>query len=273
MMAQVQLQPRWYLNGFPKSGLHWMQALVGTLAQPVDEDPVSANIWAGSFCDNGWSEEWIESELVLYRAGRLQDGRLVLAHCGYKPEFEQFLWYLGAAVVFVHRDFRDVAVSQAHHVLSEDDDRFFHPDKDHYRAMGSFDDVLKAVIVGDKWPGLFDRWQHYAGWLAVDWVHCVRYEDLCADIQTAARALSVYGLQRAAGVYGASNITIPQEQFAASVAQMVDNGAKTGQSATFRRGGTGHWREYFTPEIKIAFKAADHDGWLVRLGYEPSGDW
>lgn len=271
--VEFRFQAKWYLNGFPKSGLHWIVGLLGPLSKPVDLDPVWSTAWSGSFREHAWSEDWIPSTAILYRTGRLTDGRFVLAHCGYKPEIERFIWYLGAAMVFIYRDFRDVAVSQAHHILDDDDERFIHSDKDYYRQMDGFDEVLEAVIVGtEKWPGIFQRWRHYAGWLDVDWVHRVSYEDIDADPWAAAYALAGYGFRRMAGVYGLDLQLEPMDVIALAD-KMVVNGNRHDSSPNFRRGGTGHWREYFTPEIKTAFKEADRDGWLVKLGYEVDDGW
>lgn len=278
-LKEEHFQPKWYINGFPKSGLHWLALMMMPVAKPLFDDHELWNVpWAGTFRMNSWTSWTVPMERVTYKVGRLTDGHYLKGHSAYSDELERFLWYLGAAAIFVYRDFRDVAVSQAHHVLSDRDDLMVHPDKDHYRALGSFDETLKAVIGGTEteegvvYPGVMERWAYYAGWLDVDWMCQIRFEELKADTHAIAVRILRHGLQRVSNVFGVQPDVV-EDNLDLVASWMVQAGKRTEKSPTFRKGTTGDWRAHFTPQIKALFKETDSDNWLERLGYERDADW
>lgn len=275
-LRQEHFIPKWYLNGFPKSGLHWVSLMMMPLAKPhVTDHELWGKPWAGTFHGNSWTDNSVLLEKVTYRIGRLPDGHYLKGHSAYSPELERFLWHLGASVIFISRDLRDVAVSKAYHVLTDDDTRWAHPEKDLYRAMGSFEDVLRAVIVGVEgkkatYPGVVDRWHKYAGWLDLDWVCKVRFEDLAEDANEVAKTIIRHGFQRAASVFGLDPIMI-NENLDVMANLMVQAGQRTDLSPTYRKGEVGNWHDHFTPELARLFAETDTDDWLVRLGYAEDG--
>lgn len=274
MTEQPRFAATYYLNGFPKSGLHLAACMLRPIAHPlVDRDGFFTHPWAGTFLGNSWTNDWAPFEQTLYKVSRLRDGHYLKAHTGYHDEVERFLFYSGVAHVFIYRDFRDVAVSQAHHVLHEDDTRFAHPAKGLYRQMDSFDDVLAAVITGiGEYPGVMDRWQHYAGWLDCDWTHAVRYEDLHSNRVDAAKGILRYALQRVPTFFSkTANFNEDAVQMVAE--SMADAGDRTDASPTYRKGAVGDWRGHFTDEHVDLFKKTDTEDWLVELGYEQTRDW
>ncbi|HUX31044.1 MAG TPA: hypothetical protein VMV78_10530 [Thiobacillus sp.] len=193
---------------------------------------------------------------------------------GHQDPIEAFLYYLGAAMIFCVRDFRDVAVSQAFHV-TDYNDGLSHPDKDLYRDLGGFDEVLKACIVGlDKYPGVMERWGYYAPWAEADWVYLFRFERARREPEVVAAEILEYGILRSAGIFGFEMRGEGRgPSFHDVVHTMAEASAQREQSLTFRKGQIGDWREHFTDEHKKLFKETDKDGWLVRLGYETSEDW
>ena len=267
-------RPKWYLNGFPKSGLHWVSLLMMPLATELPSyDVVFDGSWTGTFKHNSWTNEWWDLGRWAYRASLLQPGFFMHTHTGYKPEIEQFLRMSGAAHVFIYRDLRDVVVSQAHHVTSDDDERFIHPGKAFYRQLDTFEDVIKACITGiGPFPGIFDRWELYAPWLDVDWVFKASFDDLKGDILEVCRQLIDYGMHRVADVFEA-DVQLGYEKRTKLAATMALCGTLTHKSSTFREGKTGGWREHFTPEIVDLFKETDSNGWLKRLGYAKDDNW
>jgi hypothetical protein len=271
-LREEHFQPKWYLNGFPKSGLHWVALMVRPIASPQFEDhEIWSQPWAGTFRMNSWTNWTVPTERVTYKIGRLQDGKYIKGHAAYSDELERFLFYLGTGTAFIYRDMRDVAVSQAFHVLNEDDTKQSHPDKDLYKSMASFDDVLRAVIEGiDKYPGVMERWSDYAGWLDVDWVCKLSYEEIQADPQAAAVKILRHGLARTSGIFGLDPEVV-EDNLQMMGRVMVQSGAQTHLSPTFRRGETRDWQTHFSPELARLFAETDRDGWLVRLGYAMEG--
>jgi len=272
-LKEEDFTPKWYLNGFPKSGMHWIALMMIPIAEPLFDDHNLWSVpWAGTFTGNSWTLNSVPLERVAYKIGRLRDGYFFKGHSAYSDELERFLWYLGISAIFIYRDLRDVAVSQAFHVISENDDLMSHPDKDIYKKMDTFDEVLEAVIKGiDVYPGVLDRWPHYAGWLDAEWVCKIRYEDLIKDPHREAIRILKHGLGRVSTVFGLKP-DIKEDNLNIVAGWMVEAGKRTDKSPTFRKGSTGDWREYFTPEISRLFAELD-DGWLEHLGYAEEGWW
>ena len=268
--------PRWYLMGFPKAGTHLLVSLFQPFAQPMPPTLLHAREWVGTFDHHSWSTEWLDVERQMYYLGQLRPGHYYKGHCGYTESLERFLWFSGVAFVFIYRDLRDVCVSQLHHIR-DDNDVWTHPDKELYREM-SESDALAAIITGINRPdggrfdGIVERWALYAPWLGIDWICPVRYEDAISDLEGTAERLIEYGINRLGRIFGLQ-VHAPGPGLADMVEQMAAAARDTGKSATFRRGGSGHWREYFTPRHVALFKEHDPDNWLVRLGYEDSPDW
>lgn len=264
---------KFYMNGFPKSGLHFATLMMQPIVRPLPADGFWDKPWAGTFRHNSWSDEWAPLEQILFKVGRIQAGYYLKAHCGYREEIERFTYYSGIAHVFIYRDLRDVVVSQAHHIQHEDDKRFAHPDKEMYRKLGGISEIITACITGlDRYPGVMQRWELYAPWLDVPWVHKVRFEDMRADAEKAAAGLLRYGLNRVAQIFG-HKVIVDDGVFAVVTGLMAESAGQTERSATFRKGAVGGWREHFTEEHKRLFKERDTGGWLESLGYAEGEDW
>jgi hypothetical protein len=279
-LREEHFMPKWYLNGFPKSGLHWLSLMMMPVAKPLDDGHEYHNTpWAGTFFHNSWSHEWMPTPRTTYKIGRLLDGTFLKGHCGYNTEIERYLWHLGVANVFIYRDLRDIAVSQAFHVLSEDDDKMAHPEKGLYKKLPDLESVLYEVIcgvtseeTGVEYPGVLERWEHYAGWLDVDWTCKIRFEELKADTISVARKVLTHGLHRICGIFGLTPKVVV-DNLDVVTGWMVSAGKMTAKSPTFRAGRIGDWKTHFTPGLKRTFKDLDTNGWLVRLGYEENNDW
>jgi hypothetical protein len=134
---------KYYLNGCPKSGLHLLDALVQPLTLNPDAD------WAGTYTGNSWTLERAPVERITNALCYLPDNCRIKGHACFDEDLDLYLYLSGVAHIFIFRDLRDVAVSQAHHIMSDDDKLLRHPGKDEYRALGDFEDVLGAV-----WHGL-----------------------------------------------------------------------------------------------------------------------
>ena len=268
-------QSKWYLNGFPKSGLHWVALMLEPVAtlMPASNGLLSLP-WSGMFRGNSWTTERMPLERWAYIVGLLQPGHSLYAHCGYSEEVSEYLRLLGVAHIFIYRDPRDVVVSQAYHVLADDDDNFHHPDKELYREIKKRDGmegVIRACIEGvDKYPGVMERWEQYAGWLGAEWVHKVRFEDMVRDSIAAASGILAYGLRHTAHIFG-MKLAVDKKRFGQIARTMVAFGNMVHRSPTFRKGEVGDWREYFTPELIDLMKATDRNNWLERLKY--NDDW
>jgi len=258
--------PRIYLNGFPKSGLH----LAVLMARSIEPKPALDPAWAGNFTNNSWSTQWSPLVPVMAALRILEDGSWLKGHLGYQAVIEQYLYWHGTCMAFIYRDLRDVLVSQSYHVIAPDEKKYFHPDKELYRGM-SHEDRLMACLCGvQQFSGLFERWELYAPWLSIPWVFNVKYEDMMERREETGRAFLHYVWDRTAWGYEAA--TIPADMEETIIKGMLKNMQRTELSATFRKGGSGGWREEFTPRVKDEFKRRGGD-WLIRLGYEKDDSW
>lgn len=266
------LRPKYVLNGFPKAGLHLAELMLAPVVLPQPADGLFRDHWVGTFRGHAWTADWLPLRTITFRLSRLQAGRLVKGHLGWAHDLEQFLYLSGAALVFVYRDLRDVAVSQTHHILNPDDHRYEHPDKAIYQEM-SFDAALGAVIEGlGPYPGILERWALYAPWLGCEWVLQMPFERMREQPDLAAQQLLEYGLRRVSGAIGLE-MRLDETEYAGLVELMVAAAAQRRLSPTFRKGQVGGWRDVFTEQHKASFKAHDAEGWLVRLGYESDKEW
>jgi len=270
--AHRHFTPRYLLNGFPKSGLHLVSNMMRPISDPMKAGQFHGTPWVGTFSGHSWTTNWVVPELVLYRIGRLRPGCYLKGHLGYTPDIERFLWYSGVAQVFIFRDLRDVAVSQAHHVLSEKK-AFMHPEKELYQGMASFDDVLEAIIVGtDKYPGVLERWELYAPWLQCPWVLKMRFDDMVENRADCAGRILRYGVERTAAIVGFT-VEDAGPLFDELREEMAEASREVKFSPTFRAGKTGSWKDAFTERHKRLFKETDKGGWLVKLGFADNPDW
>ncbi|MHC4646878.1 MAG: sulfotransferase domain-containing protein [Planctomycetota bacterium] len=265
---EVTVKPRIYLNGFPKSGLH----LAILMGRCLAHEPACDYAWASSFSLNAWSTQWLPDTKIYPNLARLQDNTWLKGHCGYRSEIEQYLFRHGVAKIFVYRDLRDVLVSQSYHVISEDGEKFYHPDKEMFRNMASHEDVMMACLTGaGPFSGLFERWELYAPWLWINWVHHLRYEDMVMRPEETARNFIQYVYARMSQVHGAQ-IILPDDILESATGLMLKAMDQKEASMTYRKGIVGGWREEFTPKIKDEFKRRC-GRWLIELGYEEDDNW
>jgi hypothetical protein len=235
-------------------------------------EPFMSRNWVGTFDRNAWSTIWDGMERTKVMLEWMTLGSFTKGHIGYHDELVALLREHHIGMLFVFRDLRDVVVSQYYHITSMDRAQFLHPGRDDYLALEDKEAIMVAIIEGlGEWPGIFDRWELYAPWLEVHGVLPLPFEFMRLHQEEAATVLvqwaTMLGLYQ--GNVKAALLPGPLKEQVDYIMQGV---AQTGNSATFRKGAVGDWREEFTPRVKEAFKAND-PGWLVRLGYEVDNQW
>ena len=217
---------KFYLNGFPKSGLHLLDALVKPLTLNPEAD------WAGTYTSNSWTLERGPVERITNALCYLPDNCRIKGHACFDEDIDLYLYLSGVVHIFIHRDLRDVAVSQAHHILSEDDETFRHPGKEEYWRLGDFENVLSAVWHGiHGYPGVAERWSHYETWLKSANTLCLNYDEVMADLYAAAERIKKWGAYIKPNYPGILN----EAYIDASSDAMVASARDTGKSLTFRR--------------------------------------
>jgi hypothetical protein len=268
----AQIGAKFYLNGLPKSGLHLLAQMVKPVAKQMPEDQFEAP-WVGMFQGRSYRIERAPTGQITFGIGRTKEGHFMKGHCGYDPIVDAFLNFLGILHIFVYRDLRDVAVSQAFHVLAADNKRLFHPDPKLYQKLGSFENVITAVIEGiDVYPGVLERWELYAPWMEIDWVLKLSFEDMRHEPVESAANILQYTILRLATILR-SEAVVDTEIARHTVDLMVASAGARHLSPTFRKGKTGSWRDHFTEEHVDLFKKLDTENWLIKLGYEEDDSW
>ena len=262
----VEVGPKLYLNGFPKSGTHFLEGMALQILPPAD---AKVN-WMGTFAGHGFTKEWRNVKSFSAMIGEVPEKRFVKGHLGWRPEyakgFQEHRW----CKAFIYRDPRDVAVSETYHAQRVGRGKF--PEKEFYQSI-EFDEVLKRAITGDEnIDGVMDRWELYAPWLDEEWVLKLAYEDVTKDNEWACEILLKYIYGRM-GNYYEHKAPIPYAVFNKHMNAMMKQLAHPETSATYRNGKTSEWKTHFTNEHKDLFKASDKNNWLIRLGYENDRNW
>ena len=261
----VEIGPRLYLNGFPKSGTHLLEAMAVNIVQQANDE----NNWMGNLDKSGFGMNFIHSESFLRLAQEMPLRRFLKGHAGWQPElakaFEDNYW----GMVFIYRDFRDVAVSMAYHAKKEDAN---FPDKEKYQDM-EFDDLLKIVITGDgNIAGVMERWELFAPWLEEDWVLKLDFAGVINNKELACEVFLRYVFGRTGRQYGIKP-EIDIDYYNKAMHWMMYRLNHPEKSPTYRKGKSGGWKTHFTDEHKALFKASDANNWLIKLEYEHDRDW
>ena len=246
------------LNAFPKAGTHYLAQLLQPLAAP--NRATTRGIAGHTY--QGWGWERRPAESVLLDLSVVRDGERTIGHLPADPRYAKFLYERGWAMIFLYRDLRDVAVSQASHLPS----LRAHPFGE--RLIGlPFEQRLSEIITGfadapggDWYPSLQRRWAEYAGWREWGWVLPIRFEQAIEDRQGTCVAICDYLRRRTGRPYDDNTI------------RAMERAHRPALSPTFRSGRPGAWRGELTGKALQA--ARDELGpILVDLGYEQSLDW
>lgn len=266
-------KPRVYLNGFPKAGLHMLEQMVGLMVGPSTVG-MNGTRWLGTYKWNSWSMQWQDLRRYLWRLSCLERGTYLMGHSGHHKKIERLLRYANIGHIFLYRDLRAIAVSQAHHIWDEDQPFWQHEHKDLYRMLGSYDAVLMAVIEGlGPYPGVVERWAEYAPWLKSKHALHLTYRELHDDLQRSMGRIVLYLLNNATALLEGNQFKIEMDpEDIKRLAERAEEVTGT-HSTTFRRGVVDSWRDEFKPEHVEAFKRSDVDGWLIKLGFETNPDW
>ena len=272
-----EVLPKYLLNGAPKHGLHLLVMLAGGVCEALPRSIYNANAWAGTYRHNSFTHDWLETDLWSFLLARLQQGQYAKGHLGWRQDVSDFLRMSRMAHVFITRDLRDVAVSQAHHVLSASERLQHHPGKDMYRTIeyqDGFDGVLEAIITGiGPFPGVCDLFEAYAPWLEEEWVHHVKFEDALEDLEATAKGMLTYGIEQFTDGIWQDRFVVETALFDQAVSRMVAMASTKEASPTFRHGVAGDWETAFKDRHVELFKEHDRGQWLVQLGYEENEGW
>jgi Glycosyl transferase family 2/Sulfotransferase domain len=195
-------------------------------------------------------------------------GAYYTGHFPYDDEVARWIAARGFKHLFIIRDPRDYCVSVCHYIMRDAPRR--HAYYELYRSFGSDHERLMKVIRGHgegrtqyrlgptSIPNIRIHFEAYLGWLDREDTWTVKYEELISADGTVdpgapariGQMLSHLGLPGSEGL----------------VRGVIREGMAPSRSRTFRKGGSGSWRRYFSPQHVAAFKQVAGD-LLERLGY------
>jgi hypothetical protein len=247
-------------NSFPKSGTHLLDQIV---------DALPGRRSYGEFLSSMTSSFRFRRRSPDSVCRVLQatiPGEIVRAHLFYDDSVRHSLRKLSFIHYFIHRDPRDVALSEAHYYRSINRWHRLHPI---FRDAPRLDDAIMLAIEGIDdptgriyYPNIGMRFKHYGPWIKEADVCAARFEDLTSGRREGEirRMMEFYAARTA----GAADVASLTEQAIRSIAPE--------KSHTFRKGGQGGWREAFTDAHREAFKR--HAGnVLIEYGYETNENW
>ncbi len=263
----VEVAPKLYLNGFPKSGTHLLDCMaINVMAQANPSDN-----WMGNVDKSGFGTHLIHMDTFPKMLEEVPMHRYVKGHLAWDKNIVQSFIDNHWCQVFIFRDFRDVAVSMAYHAQKDKEGTNF-PKKGKYEEM-EYTEVLKRVITGDEnISGVMDRWELYAPWLYEDWVLKFDYGDVMGNKEGAGEWFIKYLLEQT-GQYLDFRPEIDGASYNKLMHRIMYRLEQPERSPTYRNGKTGDWKEHFTKEHKELFKESDKNNWLIRLGYENDRTW
>ena len=251
-------------NSFPKSGTHLLEQILQGLA---DFGPFLAlGRWILTYDERRRTDFKRSIQEIVGDIHNLFPGEIAVGHVHATPENVSALIRSGFVNFFIYRDPRDVAVSHALWVTNKDVRHRLHG---YYtEVLSDLEERIATSIMGVpdealEFTNIRARFEPYLGWLELDQVMSIRFEDL------------IHGRERVIGQildhfsqFSGCQLSLPRREAIEALTRCID----PAKSLTFREGKTGGWRKHFTDEHKALFKEVVGD-LLIRLGYEEDKDW
>ncbi len=193
---------------------------------------------------------------------KLRNNEFLSGHIYYSPPWASLLQDLNMKQIFLYRDLRDVVVSYNYYI-----EKINAPLHQYFQSKQlSKKERMLSIIRGIPELGhqdIHDWFSEFKGWLSAPNVLSIKFEDLL----------------RSEGSLDQSVQKIVQfitEEETENLDQTTIKSAKenisTQDSATFRKGTIGNWKEEFDEEIILAFKEKAGE-LLIELGYESDLKW
>ncbi|WP_197480293.1 sulfotransferase domain-containing protein [Fictibacillus phosphorivorans] len=240
-----------FFNSFPKSGTHLMfQILTGIHSITFDQN---LHLYEGVSAQLADHQRELE---------KLKENEFLSGHIYYSASWEKLLQDLDLKQVFLYRDLRDVVVSYNYYIEKVDA-----PLHQYYQKKQlSKKERMLSIIRGIPELGhqnIHDWFSEFKGWLTALNVLSVKFEDLLRSEDSLDQSVQKI-------------VQFITEEELGNLDQTIIKRAKenisTQDSATFRKGTIGNWKEEFDEEISDAFKEiAGH--LLIELGYEKDLLW
>ncbi|HLO13708.1 MAG TPA: sulfotransferase domain-containing protein, partial [Anaerolineales bacterium] len=242
-------------NSIPKSGTNLLKNILVVLpnARVVGDLSLAA--------EKDQNDERLD--LVKSRISDLRPGCIYGGHIPYSTAIADWLCKHEVKQLFLYRDPRDVTVSLHHYVMEK---RKRHAYYELYASLGSNSDRLFGTICGvgegqtvykvsqSSIPNVKVMFDAFEKWLKDENTFPLRYEDLMNPIDNGAEVVTK--------LLEFLNVPYNQEL----VETILSRGKDPSKSRTFRRGGSGAWREEYSEKHVEVFRRVAGD-LLERWGY------
>lgn len=193
---------------------------------------------------------------------QLCPGQIIVSHIRFTNQRLRAIENSGVRGVFLIRDPRDIAVSQAFYIARNHN----HPLHNVFLAQTDLKARIRVAIEGYSpggLPSIGQRLLNYAGWLDSGCL-VVRFEDLIGSRGNGDRGSQHRALH---SVYEFIELEVSGKWL-----DLCSQHLFTSASPTFRKGKLGQWKAYFDEELKEVFKEVAGEE-LVRYEYERDNSW
>ncbi|MBH0160538.1 sulfotransferase domain-containing protein [Fictibacillus sp. 26RED30] len=240
-----------FFNSFPKSGTHLMfQILTGIHSITFDQN---LHLYEGVSAQLAEHQRELE---------KLSDNEFLSGHIYYSASWASLLQDLNMKQIFLYRDLRDVVVSYNYYI-----EKVNAPLHQYFKKKQlSKKERMLSIIRGIPELGhqdIHDWFSEFKGWLSAPNVLSIKFEDLLRSEDSLDESVQKI-VQFVTGE--------DKENIDHTVIKRAKENISTQDSATFRKGTIGNWKEEFDEEITLAFKG-NAGQLLIELGYEPDLLW
>ncbi|PSB04090.1 sulfotransferase domain-containing protein [Merismopedia glauca] len=246
--------PKVLANSMPKSGTHLLTRVLSLLPQLISR-------WAYHVDHNTWR---VEQKII-----NIRRGQYLSAHLYWSQELTTICQDRDIRTLFIIRDLRDIAVSNAYYIFKNRRHRL----STYFRSLPSDSERLMASIVGVDGNLIADGIRSgsiaehaiaFVPWLNDPNCLTIRFEDL---IGTAGEGSEDQQIQAVSNIINHLGIDLPPSQ----VPEIAQKAFFT-KARTFRKGKIGDWVNHFSEEHKQAFKETAGKV-LIELGYATGYEW
>jgi len=244
------------VNSMPKAGTHLLTRVLELL-------PVFVPRWT--------YHALVNKDTKLYqKIFKIRQSQYVSGHLTWNQELIDVLNEANIKTLFIIRDLRDIAFSNAYYMTYKNKSHRLHS---YFKSLNSDEERLMASIVGVsekllkdglRSPSLGENAAGFLPWLDKKNCLLVRFEDLVGSSGGGQDNKQVETIR---AITNHLNADVSEEQ----IIQIAKN-VFYKKSNTFRQGQIGDWQNRFTDEHKQAFKQVCGDI-LIKMGYADGYDW
>ena len=248
--------PKVIVNSMPKAGTHLLTRVLELL-------PAFVPRWTYHALIN-------KDPKLYHKILKIRQGQYVSGHLQWNQELISVLSEANIKTLFIVRDLRDIAFSNAYYMTYRNKSHRLHS---YFNSLASDNERLMASIVGVsekqlgnglRSPSIGENAASYLPWLQEENCLSVRFEDLVGSSGGGQDNKQVETIR---AITNHLNVDVSEEQ----IIQIAKN-VFYKKSNTFRKGQIGDWQNHFTDEHKQAFKEVCGDI-LIKMGYADGYDW